>query len=147
MASRPSNQARSKVQTPVHTVNSISWNSIRQLSLFSKNNSIIRIFCISGWLAVPINTDEWTSAVYGMYRCADKSLAQPGRKQARKHVRDALEFNTIETRADIKCFFFPARQGSEGNSRHSDINISLFPSWTGQGLISTPYNPEPLSNC
>jgi len=33
---------------------------------------------------------------------------------------DARDFN-IETRA-VK-FFFPARQGTEGNSRHSDRNI------------------------
>ena len=59
---------------------------------------------------------------------AGKSLAQPGRKQAWKHVRDTRDFNDIETRAVIK-FFFPARQGAEGNSRHSDRNISLFPSW------------------
>ena len=37
---------------------------------------------------------------------ADKSLARPGRKQARKHVRDAHHFNNIETRAVIKFFFF-----------------------------------------
>ena len=30
---------------------------------------------------------------------ADKSLARPGKKQARKHVRDARDFNNIETRA------------------------------------------------
>ena len=36
-----------------------------------------------------------------IYRGADKSLARPGRKQARKHVRDARDFN-IETRAVIK---------------------------------------------
>jgi len=35
---------------------------------------------------------------------------------------DARDFNNIETRAIIK-FFFPERQGAEGNSRHSDINI------------------------
>jgi hypothetical protein len=52
-------------------------------------------------------------------RGADKSLARPGRKQAPKLVRDARDFNDIETRAVIK-FFFPARQGAEGNSRHSD---------------------------
>ena len=28
-------------------------------------------------------------------------------------------------------FLFPARQGAEGKSRHSDRNISLFPSWSG----------------
>jgi len=62
-----------------------------------------------------------------LYRGADKSLARPGRKQARKHVRDARDFNKIETRAVIK-FFFSVRQGAEGNSRHSDRNFSLFPS-------------------
>ena len=40
-----------------------------------------------------------------LYRGADKSLAQPGRKQARKHVREARDFNNIETRAVIKFFF------------------------------------------
>ena len=61
---------------------------------------------------------------------ANKSLARPERKQARKHVRVARDFN-IETRAVTKFFFFPARQGAEGNSRHSDRNITLFPSWSG----------------
>jgi len=57
------------------------------------------------------------------------SLARPGRKQARKDVSDAHDFNNIETRDVIK-FFFPARQGVEGNSRHSDRNIVLFPYWS-----------------
>jgi len=35
-----------------------------------------------------------------------KSLARPGRKQARKHVRDARDFNNIETRTVIKSFYF-----------------------------------------
>ena len=35
---------------------------------------------------------------------------------------DAHDFNNIETLAVI-MFFFPARQGAEGNSRHSDKNI------------------------
>jgi len=33
------------------------------------------------------------------------------------------DFNNIETRALIKFFFPPARQGAEGNSNHSDRNI------------------------
>ena len=61
-----------------------------------------------------------------MYRGADKSLARPGRKQARKHVRDARDFNNIKKRP--VNFFFSARQGAEGNSLYSDRNISLFPS-------------------
>jgi len=36
------------------------------------------------------------------YRGTDKPLVRPGRKQARKHVRDARDFNNIETRAVIK---------------------------------------------
>ena len=40
------------------------------------------------------------------YRCADKSLARPRRKKARKHVRDARDFNNIETRTVIELFFF-----------------------------------------
>jgi len=39
------------------------------------------------------------------FRGADKSLAQPGRKQARKQVRDVRDFNNIETQA-VKSFFF-----------------------------------------
>jgi len=61
---------------------------------------------------------------------ADKSLTRSGWKQARKHVRDARDFNNIETRAVIK-FFPTARQGAEGNSRHSDRNIGLFPCYSG----------------
>jgi len=61
---------------------------------------------------------------------ADKSLARTVRKQARKHVTDARDFNNMDTRAVIN-FFFPARQGAEGNSRHYERNISLFPSWSG----------------
>ena len=37
---------------------------------------------------------------------ADKSLARPGKKQTRKHVRDARDFNNIETRA-VNIFLFP----------------------------------------
>jgi len=43
-------------------------------------------------------------------------------------INIARDFN-IEKRAVIK-FFFPAQQGAEENSRHSDRNIILFPSWS-----------------
>ena len=56
-----------KVWTQVHTVNSNGPPSNCQFSLFSKINPIIRIFCISGWVAVPINPDKWSSAVYHNY--------------------------------------------------------------------------------
>ena len=35
------------------------------------------------------------------------------------------------SRRELSSFFFPGRQGAKGNSRHSDRNISLFPSWSG----------------
>jgi len=46
------------------------------------------------------------------YRVADRSLARPGRKQARKHVRDARDFN-IETRAVIKSLFLQGKVQKE----------------------------------
>ena len=47
------------------------------------------------------------------YRVADKSLARQGRKQARKHVRDARDFNNIETRVVIKFFFLLGKASKE----------------------------------
>ena len=42
-------------------------------------------------------------------RGADKSLAQPERKQPRKHARDGRDFNKIETRAVIKFLFLQGK--------------------------------------
>jgi hypothetical protein len=56
------------VYTQVHTVNSNSRTPNCQSSLFSKRNSIIRIFCKSGWLAVPINAGKWSSTVHELWR-------------------------------------------------------------------------------
>ena len=47
------------------------------------------------------------------YRGADKSLARPGRKQARKHVRDARDFNNIEMRDVINFFFLQGKAPKE----------------------------------
>jgi len=43
-------------------------------------------------------------------RGADNSVARRGRKQARKHVRDARDFNNIETRAVTKFFFVQGKR-------------------------------------
>jgi len=56
------------------------------------------------------------------YRGADKSLARPGRKQARKHVRDARVFDKIETRAVIK---FPLLQGKAPKEIHAILTETL----------------------
>ena len=50
---------------------------------------------------------------YGFYRGADKSLARSGRKQARKHVRDARDFNKIDTRDVIKFLFLQGKAPKE----------------------------------
>jgi len=48
----------------VHNTNNNSRNSNRQYSLFSKKIPFIRIFCVSGWLALPINIlDKWSSNI------------------------------------------------------------------------------------
>ena len=58
--------------------------------LKKKKNFTPRFFTLtSHWLK------EWV--LQSQYQGADKSLALPGRKRARKHVRDACDFNNIET--------------------------------------------------
>jgi len=56
------------------------------------------------------------------YWGADKSLARPGRKQSRKHVRNARDFNNIETRAVIKFFFL---QGKAPKEIHAILRETL----------------------
>jgi len=58
-----------------------------------------------------------------LYRGADKSLARPGRKQARKHVRDARDFNNIETQAVIK--FPPPLQDKAPKEIHAILTETL----------------------
>ena len=106
----------------------------RQMCLGSQNNKRTWLFKQSSKYALLIFVSQGQCDCrelrFSRYRGAGKSLARPRRKQARKHVRDARDFNNIETRAVIKIFF-SARQGAEGNSRHSDGNINLFLSWSG----------------
>ena len=55
---------------------------------------------------------------------ADKSLARPGRKQARKHVRDVRDFNNIETRVVVKLPPAPL-QGKAPKEIHSILTETL----------------------
>ena len=59
-------------------------------------------------------------------RGADKFLARPGRKKARKHVRDTRDFNNIETRAVIKFF---SLQGKAPKEIHAILTETL--AWVG----------------
>ena len=49
-----------------------------------------------------------------------KSLTRPGRKEARKHVTDARDFNNIETRAVIKFL-----QGKAPKEIHAILTETL----------------------
>jgi hypothetical protein len=83
-----------------------------------------KIYVLKKWLQFSVDIIYFNRTEL-RYRSADKSLALAGRKQVRKHVRDARDINNIETRA-VTNKFFPARQGAKGNSCHSDRTISFF---------------------
>jgi len=60
-------------------------------------------------------------------RGADKPLARPGRKQARKHVRDARDSNKIETRAVIKFLFLQDKAPMEIHSILTETLACFLP--------------------
>ena len=60
---------------------------------------------------------------------ADKSLARPGRKQARKHVRDARDFNNIETRAVINFLFLQAKAPKEIHAILTETLACFLSDW------------------
>jgi len=62
-----------------------------------------------------------------MYRGADKSLARPGRKQARKHVRDARDFNNIKKRP-VNFFFLQGKAPKEIHSILTETLVCFLPS-------------------
>ena len=63
------------------------------------------------------------------YRGADKSLALQGRKQARRHVRDACDFNNIETRAVIKFVFLQGKAPKEIHAILTETLANVLPGW------------------
>ena len=69
------------------------------------------------------------TAGQAMYRRADKSLARPGRKQARKHIRDSRDFNNIETRAVINFLFL---QGKAPKEIHAILTETLTCFFSGR---------------
>jgi hypothetical protein len=61
------------------------------------------------------------------YWGADKSLARPGRKQARKHFRDARDFNKIEMQAVIKFLFLQGKAPKEIHAILTKIFACFLP--------------------
>jgi len=81
-------------------------------------------------------------AVKAPYWGADKSLVRPGRKQARKHVRDARDFNNIETRAVIKFLFL---QGKAPKEIHVILTETLACFLPGRAKdLSAPLYKRPI---
>jgi len=70
------------------------------------------------------------------YWGADKSLAHAGRKQARKHVRDARDFNNIEMRAVIELFFLQGKAPKEIHAIPTETRDSFLPGWPKDLLAS-----------
>ena len=62
-----------------------------------------------------------------MYLVAHKSLARPGRKQARKNVRQARDFNNIEMRAVIGVFFLQGKAPKEIHAIMTEILPCFLP--------------------
>ena len=62
------------------------------------------------------------------YLGADKSLARPGRKQARKHVRDARDLNNIEKRAVIRVLFLQGKAPKEIHAILTETLACFLPS-------------------
>ena len=64
-----------------------------------------------------------------MYWSADKSLAQPGKKQAWKHVRDTRDFNNIEARSVIKFFLLQGKAPKEIHAILTETLACFLPGW------------------
>jgi len=69
----------------------------------------------------------------------DKFLGRTGRKQARRHVRDARDFNNIETRAVIKFFFLQGKAPKEIHAILTEILACFLPS-QAKDLSAPLYN-------
>ena len=65
---------------------------------------------------------DGTISLHKLYRDADKSLARPGTKQARKHVREARDLKNMETQAVITFFFL---QGQAPKEIHANLTDTL----------------------
>jgi hypothetical protein len=77
-----------------------------------------------------------------LYRRANKSLALPGRKQTRKHVTDARDFNNIETQTVIKIFFFYGKAPKEIHAILTETLACLLPGQANDLSNTTVYRED-----
>ena len=93
---------------------SCEYNLTYARDTFNRPTAFISMACLpSRFVGVggKLGVGTWCRHSFQQFTCrsADKSLARAGNKQSRKHLRNALDFNNIETRAVIK-FFYKARR-------------------------------------
>jgi len=77
--------------------------------------------------------NKWTCFTHQVVLCIGCwEVLSPTRKETSSeacHGRARFQQHRDASCLQVFFFFPPARQRAEGNSRHSDRNISLFPSW------------------
>ena len=109
--------------------------SSRNLGALTSWNPLGHSRPVMGLLYLTKTISRWPCA---HCRGANNSLALPGRKQARKHVRDARDINNIETRALIKFFFF--LQGKASKEIHAVLTeTTCFLSGRAKALSASLY--------
>ena len=72
------------------------------------------------------------------YRRADKSLARPGRKQVRKHVRVVRDFSNIYTQAVVKFVFMQGKAPKEIHAILTETMACFLPG-RAKDLSESPY--------
>ena len=96
-----------------------------------------RVYVFQGHFRLTLERFKKDTKICNSYPCADKSLARPGSKQARRHVSDAREFSNIETRAVIKSP--PPLQGKALKEIHAILTETLACFLPGQAKdLSVP---------
>jgi len=105
---------------------------------------ITRWMRIAYWITMGTNTNSECVISIAFYQCnniftngswcyvthtqgADKSLAQPRRKQTRKHIRDARDFNNIERQAVINFLFLQGKAPKEIQAILTKTLVCFFP--------------------
>jgi len=127
--------------------NSRNWQrSVRALCTSVNTQRVGLWTTLQGWALWPCWPATRQAAVLQLcvssshltqyYRGAYKSLARLGRKQARKHVKEARYFNNIETRAVIK-FFLQGKAPKEIHAILTDTIACFLPGRT-KDFITTP---------
>ena len=128
-----------KTGSPCTLIVLAQWHCLTVVCLCQQNAALNEdsFFCRYSRNARQLNP----AFLHYRYWGADKSLARPGRKQARKHVRDVRDFNNIETRAFIKFLFLQGKAPKEIHAILTETLACLLPG-RAKDLSALLYNPS-----